>query len=64
MSDVSTMKVKLIVSDKSDESKALMLPINVTKNHLSGDTIKANCVYEAKYDFPPNFYLLRSNVTP
>jgi hypothetical protein len=58
--DASHVQVQLIV--KHDEKLAVIRPINLSKNHLKGDTVAASALWGVDVEVGPRSYLLLEKV--
>ena len=60
--DVSTLQVRLIVADKSNPDQAIDRPINVRKDHQSGDKLIGVPMRSFEESLEPSEYLLRNKI--
>ncbi len=61
-SDVSRLQVRLIVADEDNAEQVVDRPINVYRDHESGDSLSASPLHGFSEPLQPSSYLLRSRV--
>lgn len=60
--DRSKLQVQLIVADEKNEKQAVILPINIWKDHQKGDSMIGTPLYSGDEKLQPSSYMLRDKV--
>jgi len=60
--DRSKLQVQLIVADERDDKQAVILPINIWKDHQKGDSMIGTPLFSGDEKLQPSSYMLRDKV--
>ncbi len=60
--DRSKLQVQLIVADPQNDKQAVILPINVWKDHQKGDSMIGTPLYRGDEKLQPSSYILRDKI--
>jgi len=60
--DRSKLQVQLIVADEKNEKQAVILPINIWKDHQKGNSMIGTPLYSGDEKLQPSSYMLRDKV--
>jgi len=60
--DRSKLQVQLIVADAKNDNQAVILPINIIKDHQKGDSLIGTPLYSGDEKLQPSAYMLKDNV--
>lgn len=60
--DRSKLQVQLIVADEKNDQQAVILPINIWKDHQKGDSMIGTPLYSGDEKLQPSSYMLRDKV--
>ncbi|MEM1027451.1 MAG: hypothetical protein AAGJ38_05150, partial [Planctomycetota bacterium] len=60
--DRSKLQVQLLIGVKDDPQLAKIIPVNVYKDHMKGDTMFGTPLFAGDEDLQPRFFLLRDKI--
>ncbi|MEO0514215.1 MAG: hypothetical protein AAF086_02830 [Planctomycetota bacterium] len=60
--DRSRLQVQLLIAVKDNPDLAKIIPVNVYKDHMKGDTMIGTPMFAGDEELPPRFFLLRDNI--
>ncbi len=60
--DRSRLQVQLLIAVKDQPTLAKIIPVNVTQDHMKGDTLTGSPMFAGDEELPPRFFLLRDKI--
>jgi hypothetical protein len=54
--------VQLLIAVKDQPTLAKIIPVNVTQDHMKGDTLTGSPMFAGDEELPPRFFLLRDKI--
>jgi len=60
--DRSRLQVQLLIAVKDNPQLAKIIPVNVYKDHMKGDTMIGTPMFAGDEELPPRFFLLRDKI--